>query len=81
MERNDSDDKLVFCAGSQTTVYGFSLETHEIVDVWTIGYQISCMDCINMEDGGTVLALGTVKGRVFLRIDWELNPRWYECKH
>jgi microtubule-associated protein-like 5 len=33
----DSDDKLVFTAGSQSMVYGFSHETHEIVDVWTIG--------------------------------------------
>ena len=37
LERPDSEDKLVFTAGSQSMVYGFSLETHEIVDVWTIG--------------------------------------------
>ncbi|CAK79604.1 unnamed protein product, partial (macronuclear) [Paramecium tetraurelia] len=81
LERPDSDDKLVFCAGSQSTVYGFSLETHEIVDVWTIGDQISSMDCINFEDGGAVFALGTVSGKVYLRLDWEESPRWYDCKH
>jgi len=39
------------------------------------------MDCINFEDGGTVFALGTISGKVYLRIDWEESPRWYDCKH
>lgn len=37
IERPENDDKIVFVAGSSTIVYGFSLETHEIIDVWTIG--------------------------------------------
>ena len=57
-------------------VYGFSYETHEIVDVWTIGDQITAMDCINFEDGGTVFALGTIGGKIYLRIDWEESPRY-----
>lgn len=37
IERAENDDKILFVAGSSTIVYGFSLETHEIIDVWTIG--------------------------------------------
>lgn len=61
-------------------VYGFSYETHEIVDVWTIGDEITAIDSINFEDGGTVFALGTNKGKIYLRIDWEESPRQYDCK-
>lgn len=46
------------------------------------------MDCINFEDGGAVFALGTISGKgnkllyiVYLRLDWEESPRWYDCKH
>jgi microtubule-associated protein-like 5 len=44
MERVDSEDRLVFTAGSSSTVTGFSHESHEIVDVWTVGEKITSMD-------------------------------------
>lgn len=37
LERPENDDKILFVSGSSTIVYGFSLETHEIVDIWSIG--------------------------------------------
>lgn len=37
------------------------------------------MDCVNFEDGGTVFAIGSENGQLFLRIDWEESPRSYDC--
>ena len=39
-----------------STVYAFSLESHELIDIWTLTDDITTMDCINFEDGGTVFA-------------------------
>jgi hypothetical protein len=60
-------------AGNDSKVYGFSLESHEIIDMWTIGseQQITALDCVSFEDGGTVFAVGCRSGKIFLRIDWE----------
>lgn len=33
MERAENDDKILFAAGSAAVIYGFSLETHEIVGI------------------------------------------------
>lgn len=64
LERPENDDKILFVAGESSVVYGFSLETHEIVDIWTIGQEkpITAMDCVNFEDGGTVFAIGCENG-------------------
>ena len=29
------------------------------------------MDCITFEDSGVVFALGTIEGKIYIRIDWE----------
>ncbi|KRX11109.1 WD40-repeat-containing domain [Pseudocohnilembus persalinus] len=82
MERAENDDKILFAAGSAAVIYGFSLETHEIVDVWSIGgdQPITCMDCVNFEDGGTVFVFGTAgtPAKLIMRIDWEEQPRTLE---
>lgn len=60
---------------------GFSHETHEVVDVWQVSDRITAMDCVSFEDSGTVFALGTTSGKVFVKMDWEEAARWYEhCK-
>ncbi|KAL4455920.1 hypothetical protein ABPG73_008674 [Tetrahymena malaccensis] len=82
LERPENDDKILFVAGQSSVVYGFSLETHEIVDIWTIGQEkpITAMDCVNFEDGGTVFAIGCDNGQIYMRIDWEESPKSYDCK-
>jgi hypothetical protein len=70
------------------------LETHEIIDIWSVGENITALDSHNFEDGGrysflntfsliyfigTVFAIGCANGKIFLRIDWEEYPRCYEC--
>ena len=79
LEKPDSDERLVFVSGENATVYGFSTDTHEIMDIWSTGDGITSMDCVNLEDGGIVFGFGTVNGKVFLRLDWEESPRYYEC--
>ena len=44
-----------------------------------MGENITSMDCINFEDGGTVFAVGCANGKIFLRIDWEEYPKCHEC--
>ena len=58
---------MLFVAGESSIVYGFSLETHEIIDIWNVGENITSMDSINFEDGGTVWAVGCANGKIFLR--------------
>ena len=36
----DNDDRMLFVAGESSIVYGFSLETHEIIDIWNVIYQV-----------------------------------------
>jgi len=36
LERPENDDKIIFTAGSSSIIYGFSVETHEIIDIWTV---------------------------------------------
>ncbi len=60
IDSTEHDDRILFVAGSNSKVYGFSVETHELVDVWTVGAEqlITAMDCVSFEDGGTVFAVG-----------------------
>jgi hypothetical protein len=45
--------------------------------VWTVGNPVSAIDCLNLEEGGTVFAIGCKNGKIFLRIDWEEYPKYY----
>lgn len=71
---------MLFVAGECSIVYGFSLETHEIIDIWNVyiklnrliillkvGENITSMDSINFEDGGTIWAVGCANGKIFIR--------------
>jgi hypothetical protein len=73
LERPENDDRIMFVGGASSIVYGFSIETHEIIDIWSIGgeEEITCMDCVNFEDGGTVFIIGCKSGKLLTRIDWE----------
>jgi microtubule-associated protein-like 5 len=54
----DEKDRVVYVSGEGSVVYAFSLENHEIIDIWSVGENITAMDSINFEDGGTVYAVG-----------------------
>jgi microtubule-associated protein-like 5 len=41
------DDSILYIGGSNTVIYAFSLQSHEIIDIWTVGENISAMDCLS----------------------------------
>lgn len=65
MER--PEDTIIYAAGDAAIVYAFSVENHDIVDVWGHSENITAMDCVLFEDGGTVFAFGSVSGKIHLR--------------
>ena len=62
-------------------IYAFSLQSHEIIDIWTVGENITSMDCLSQQEGSTLLAFGSEKGNIFLRQDWEELPKLFQAKH
>ena len=92
MER--PEDTIIYASGDAAIVYAFSVENHDIVDVWGHSENITAMDCVSFEDGGTAFAFGSVSGKIHLRyicilqvhsllhltrFDWEEYPRVFEC--
>lgn len=47
--------------------------------MWSVGNSVTAIDCLSQEDGGTVFAIGCLDGKIFLRIDWEEYPKFYEA--
>ena len=70
---------MIFVAGDNGQVLGISRNDHKIIDKWSIGDPITAIDCINQLDGGIVFAMGTSKGRIVLRYDWEEFPKSFCC--
>lgn len=69
LERDE--EKMAFVAGDASQIYGFSHSGHEQIDQWTIGEQVTAMDCKNSIEGGIIFAFGTSKGSIIIRQDWE----------
>lgn len=73
-------DEILFAAGDQAVVYAFSLDSHEMVDYWSVSDPISAFDCLQLADGATVCAVGCRTGRVMLRVDWEEHSSKFEAE-
>lgn len=56
--------------GNKKLIYTFSINHHEILDIWTVREHVSAMDCIR-EYTDKILAIGTCNGNVFIRKNWE----------
>ena len=39
------------------------------------------MDCLTQQEGSTLLAFGSEKGKIYLRQDWEESGKNYCCKN
>ena len=74
------DDNILYIGGSKTVIYAFSLQSHEIIDIQTVGEDITCMDCFSQSDGSTLLCLGSEQGNIFIRKDWEELPKLYSLE-
>ena len=73
------NEKMIFLGGDDAQIFGFSVKNHELIDKWSIGDSVSCMDCVSTEDGGIAFAFGTKKGMILLRFDWEEFPKNFTC--
>jgi hypothetical protein len=72
---------VIFATGEASVVYGISTETHELIDMWSVGGDpITAMDSLAFPDGGTINAFGSKEGRILLRFDWEEMPKPFEFK-
>ena len=40
---------------------------------------MTSIDCLCDGSGGTIFAIGCQNGKIFLRIDWEEYPRFFEA--
>jgi len=69
------NDTVIFAAGDSATVSAFSLENHQLMDLWSLGDSISAIHCAYFGDGGNVFAMGTISGKIHLRFDWEELPK------
>ena len=66
-------EEVLFVAGKQTVIYAFSLQSHEIIDIWTVGENVTSIDCFG-EKGVILMAIGSENGRIFIRKNSEDHP-------
>ncbi len=63
-------------AGDSGSVLTFDMATKELIDVWQVGYKVTALASLSLEEGGFVVAAGTVDGNLIIRQDWEeIIPR------
>ena len=41
----EKGDRIVYAAGDSSIVYAFSLEDHDIIDIWSVGNSVTAIDC------------------------------------
>ena len=65
--------------GSESSlVESISLRSREILEVGSIGDQITCMDGVLFESGAFLTVFGTSKGKLIIKIDWEYIPNSFQ---
>lgn len=63
-------------AGENGVVLTFDMATKELIDVWQVGAKVNALASLSLEEGGFVVAAGTVDGNLIIRQDWEeIIPR------
>jgi len=83
LEKNE--EKLLFVnGGNSSAVYGFSSDTHELIDLYTAneGDRITAMDAIILDDVNPIFLYGIAKsdgrGGIILRKNWSLMKNQIE---
>jgi len=57
VEKNPKD-RILYIAGENSKVYAFSFESHELIDIWSVGENITSMDSFTFDNGSTHFAVG-----------------------
>ena len=75
-------EKTIMIAGDDGIVNSFDMATHELVDIWQVGAKVTSLSSLSLEEGGFIVAAGTVDGNLIIRQDWEeIIPRHHYCGH
>ena len=75
-------EKSVMIAGDYGVVLTFDMATKELIDVWQVGSKVTALASLSLEEGGFVVAAGTIEGNLIIRQDWEeIIPRHHQCGH
>lgn len=73
-------EQTVIIGGDEGQIMSYDIETHELIDVWTVGSKITAISTLSLEEGGFIIAAGTYNGNVIIRQDWEeIIPRNHTC--
>ena len=63
-------------AGDTGVVLTFDMSTNELIDAWHVGTKVTALSSLTLEEGGFVVAAGTIDGNLIIRQDWEeIIPR------
>jgi len=67
-------------AGDNGIVLTLDMATKELIDVWNVGTKVTALASLSLEEGGFVVAAGTLEGNLIIRQDWEeIIPRHHKC--
>lgn len=79
-QANDlSAESFVYVASKDSTVNGFSRRSKQLVDSWSVEGQVTAIDCFTSQSKNVIFAVGVKSGRVFIRYDWELYFKSFNC--
>ncbi len=53
------DEHWVYVGAQNSQALGLDSKLREVVDSWSVGDHITCLDSCNGEEGGVVFAIGT----------------------
>jgi WD40 repeat protein len=71
-------EKLLFISCENNAVIGFSVDSHEIIDIFNTRNQITAIDSITLENKDPMFAYGSITGEIMIREDWQENPTTIE---
>ena len=75
-------ERSIMIAGDTGVVLTFDMATKELIDAWHVGAKVTAIASLSLEEGGFVVAAGTVEGNLIIRQDWEeIIPRHHQCGH
>lgn len=74
------DETLILTAGAGASVLGFSATGHQLIDTWAVGENITALDVLCNREGGLTFAVGTLGGKIKLRIDWEESSKVFSAE-
>ena len=63
----DQIEKAIVIAGDSGVVLSFEMGTHELIDTWQVGTKVTALASLSLEEGGFVLAAGTIDGNLIIR--------------